>query len=100
MKLFSLVSSAQRHALSIQDYLEDVFFKLSQAAQRRPQELTRGSPLLMSLLPDRWAALHPQHVCWARKEERSMVAENKLYYRLQGAIAGNHPYAQPARDAS
>lgn len=100
MKLFSLVSSAQRHALSIQDYLEDVFFKLSQAAQRRPQELTLGSPLLMSLLPDRWAALHPQHVCWARKEERSMVAESKLYYRLQGAIAGTHPYAQPVRAAS
>lgn len=28
MKLFSIVSSAQRHCLSIQDYLKDIFLKL------------------------------------------------------------------------
>ena len=58
--------------------------------------ITIGSPLLMSLLPDRWAAMHPQHVHWGRLEERRMVAENKLYYRLQAGVAGTHPYAQPA----
>ena len=42
MKLFSIVSSAQRHCLSIQDYLEDIFLKLSQAAQHRPQDLKLG----------------------------------------------------------
>ena len=62
MKLFSIVSSAQRHCLSIQDYLEDAFLKLSQAAQNSPKDLEFGSALLMSLLPDRWAATHPQHV--------------------------------------
>lgn len=93
MKLFSVVSSAQRHCLSIQTYLEDIFLKLSQAAQHRPNELEIGSPLLMSLLPDRWAELNPQHVHCGRLEERRMVAENKLYYRLQAGLAGHHPYA-------
>lgn len=96
MKLFSVVSSAQRHCLSIQHYLEDIFLKLSQAAQHRPEELAIGSPLLMSLLPDRWGAMNPQHVHWDRLEERRMVAENKLYYRLQAGLAGNHPYTSPA----
>jgi len=54
MKLFSIVSSAQRHCLSIQDYLDDAFLKLSQAAQNSPKDLELGSALLMSLLPDRW----------------------------------------------
>jgi hypothetical protein len=96
MKLFSVVSSAQRHGLSIQHYLEDIFLQLSQAAQHRPEELALGSPLLLSLLPDRWGALHPQHVHADRLAERRMVAENKLYYRLQAGLAGNHPYAAPA----
>ena len=39
MKLFSIVSSAKRHCLSLQDYLEDIFLKLSQAAQHRPGDL-------------------------------------------------------------
>ncbi len=95
MKLFSVVSSAQRHCLSIQHYLEDIFLQLSQAAQHRPEELAIGSPLLMSLLPDRWGALHPQYVHGDRLVERRMVAENKLYYRLQAGLAGNHPYAAP-----
>ena len=96
MKLFSVISSAQRHCLSIQDYLEDVFLKLSQAAQHRSEDLEIGSPLLMSLLPDRWGALHPEHVHWGRLAERQMVAENKLYYRIQAGLAGTHPYGTPA----
>lgn len=96
MKLFSVISSAQRHCLSIQDYLEDVLLKLSQAAQHRPEDLTLNSPLLLSLLPDRWGALHPQHVHWGRLAERRMVAENTLYYRLQAGLAGNHPYGRTA----
>ena len=95
MKLFSVISSAQRHCLSIQDYLEDVLLKLSQAAQHRPQDLALDSPLMLSLLPDRWGALHPQHVHWGRLAERRMIAENKLYYRLQAGLAGNHPYGTP-----
>lgn len=93
MKLFSIVSSAQRHCLSIQDYLEDVLLRLSQAAQHRPKDLEIGSPLLMSLLPDRWGALHPQHVHRDRIDERKQTAESKAYYRLAASLAGNHPYA-------
>jgi hypothetical protein len=93
MKLFSIVISVQRHCLSIQDYLEDVPFKLSQAAQHSPQDLERGSPLLMSLLPDRWAATHPRHVQNERLAEKRQVAKDKQYYRLQAGLAGAHPYA-------
>jgi len=93
MMLFSVVSSAQRHCLSIQHYLEDIFLQLSQAAQHRPEELVLGSPLLLGLLPDRWGATHPRHVHADRLDERRMVAENKLYYRLQAGLAGDHPYA-------
>ena len=96
MKLFSIVSSAQRHCLSIQDYLEDVLLKLSQAAQHRPQDLELGSPMLMSLLPDRWAATHPEHVHHERIQDKQQAAENKLFYRLQAGLAGTHPYAAAA----
>lgn len=96
MKLFSIISSAQRHCLSIQDYLEDILLKLSQAAQKSPQDIALGSPLLMSLLPDRWGATHPQHVHHDRLREKQLTAENKLYYRLQAGLAGTHPYAAAA----
>ena len=92
MKLFSIISSAKRHCLSLQDYLEDILLQLSQAAQHNPKQLELGSPLLMSLLPDRWAALHPQHVQQERLAERQFVAENKQYYRLQAGLEGTHPY--------
>jgi hypothetical protein len=96
MKLFSIISSAQRHCLSIQDYLEDILLQLSQAAQKSPRDLALGSPLLMSLLPDRWAATHPQHVHHERLREKQLVAENKLYYRLQAGLTDSHPYAAAA----
>jgi hypothetical protein len=93
MKLFSIISSAQRHCLSIQDYLENIFLKLSQAAQHNPKDLELGSPLLMSLLPDRWAATHPEHVQHERAQEKRQAAEDKLFYRLQAGLSGKHPYA-------
>lgn len=94
MKLFSIISSAQRHSLSIQDYLEDLLFRLSQAKQHDPKQLEMGSSLVLSLLPDRWGATHPQHVHQPRLTERQTVAENKQYLRLQAGLTGNHPYAQ------
>ena len=92
MKIFSIISSAQRHCLSLQDYLEDILLQLLQAAQHNPKQLELGSPLLMSRLPDRWAALHPQHVHQERLAERQLVTENKQYYRLQAGLEGIHPY--------
>jgi hypothetical protein len=79
MKLFSIVSSAQRHCLSIHDYLEDVFLKLSQGSQRSPLDLVLGSPLQMSLRPDRWVTTHLNHVQQMRLEEKRQVAEDKQF---------------------
>ncbi|MBN8602937.1 MAG: hypothetical protein J0M26_18010 [Planctomycetes bacterium] len=50
----------------------------------------------MSLLPDRWAATHPQHVQHERLAEKHQVAEDKQYYRLQAGLAGMHSYASTA----
>jgi hypothetical protein len=86
-------SSAKRHCLSLQEYLEDLLSKLSQAAQHHPADLKLGSPLLMSLLPDRWAATHPMHVHRHRLNERIVRAETMQYLRLQAGLAGHHPYA-------
>lgn len=102
MKLFSFVSSVQRHCLSIQDYLEDILFKLSQAAQHNPQDLELGSPLLMSLLPDRWAATHPQHVQHVRLAEKRQVAEDKQLLLTASRVGWNtslclHRWASIAR---
>lgn len=96
MKLFSIVSSAKRHCLSIQDYLEDILLKLSQAAQHNVQDLELGSPLLMSLLPDRWAETHPEHVHHERIQDKQQAAENKLFYRLQAGLTDAHPYSKAA----
>jgi hypothetical protein len=98
LKLFSIVSSAQRHCLSLQAYLEDVLLQLSQAAQNHPKDLETNSSLLLSLLPDRWAALHPSQVQTGRIEERKLVAEQKQYYRLQAGLTGKHPYALARSD--
>lgn len=96
MKLLSFVSNAEWHCLSLQDYLEDIFLKFSQSAQHRPGGLVLGSPLLLSLLPDRWGAMHPQHVNHQRLQEKRLVAANQLFYRLQAGLAGTHPYGNSA----
>jgi hypothetical protein len=51
---------------------------------------------LLSLLPDRWAATYPQHVHHQRIQEKQLVAENQLFYRLQAGLTGVHPYANSA----
>jgi transposase len=90
LQLYSVVSSAVRHQLVLQDYLSDAFSRLSQAQQQSPRDLELGSDLLLSLLPDRWAAAHPESICVGRREEsrhRSEVVRMKrARYRL-----GNQP---------
>lgn len=51
MKLLSFVRSVQRHCLWIQDYLQDVFLKLSEAAQHNLEALMLGSPLADEITP-------------------------------------------------
>jgi hypothetical protein len=55
LQLYSIVSSAHRHHLVIQDYLEDVLRRLADAQQNHPSDLELGAPYLLDLLPDRWA---------------------------------------------
>jgi transposase len=86
LQLFSLVSSAHRHHLVLQDYLKDVLSKLAEAQQRHPADLELGSPYLLELLPDRWAAAHPQAVRQERIAEQQRVSDAKRLRRVQARI--------------
>jgi transposase len=83
MQLLSIVSSAHRHDLIIEDYLQDVLEKLADAQQNHPQDLERDAPYLRALLPDRWAAEHPQSIRQGRAEERQDIADTKQVRRAQ-----------------
>jgi hypothetical protein len=83
LRLVSIASSAVRNHLVIQDYLEDVLRKLADATQNDPAQLALGSKYLLDLLPDRWAAAHPQSVRHERIEEKRRVAENKRVRRAR-----------------
>jgi transposase len=86
LQLYSVVSSAHRHHLMIDDYLEDVLRKLADAQQNHPANLEPGSPYLADLLPDRWALAHPQSVREDRAEDRAMVFEAKRRRRAKARM--------------
>ena len=86
LQLYSVVSSAHRHHLMIDDYLEDVLRKLADAQQNHPADLELGSPYLADLLPDRWALAHPQSVREDRAEDREMVFEAKRRRRAKARM--------------
>jgi len=70
--LYSLVASAKRHHLDPDAYLTDVL--------RRLPAIT--NPLaLRALLPDRWAAAHPEHVQQFRRAEAAATAKRRLSRR-------------------
>lgn len=94
MRLFSVVSSAHRHHLVLHDYLEDVLPRLADAKQHHPADLEPGSPYLLDLLPDRWAAAHPQSVRAERIEEKEAVSDAKRYRRVKARIAARAAQAQ------
>ena len=62
--LMTLVSSAHRHDLDVQMYLEDV-----------AMHLNRGTAAPEDLLPDVWKISHPEAVRLYRSEERRDKAE-------------------------
>jgi transposase len=65
--LFTILAGAKRHHLEPWAYLRDVLFRLS-----------AGETDLESLLPDRWAASHPEHVLQHRLDEaRRRAARQK-----------------------
>jgi transposase len=86
MQLYSVVSSAHRHHLMIDDYLDDVLRKLAEAQQNHPADLEPGSPYLVELLPDRWALAHPKSVRVERAEDRETVFEAKRLRRAKARI--------------
>jgi len=86
LKLYSIVSSAHRHHLVIQDYLEDVLRRLADAQQNHPADLQLGAPYLLDLLPDRWALAHPQSVRQERIEEKELVSDAKHARRARARM--------------
>ena len=86
MQMFSVVSSAHRHHLVVEDYLEDVLRKLADAEQNHPADLALDSPYLLDLLPDRWAVAHPASVHTGRIEERADAHDAKRLRRVRARI--------------
>ncbi len=87
LQLYSIVSSAARHQLVLPDFLEDVLARLSVARSSSPAELELDSELLLSLLPDRWAASHSQSVCVGRRQEQAERSETTRAKRALGWYA-------------
>jgi transposase len=76
--LFTILAGAKRHRLEPWAYLRDVVLKLS-----------AGETDLESLLPDRWAASHPEHVLQHRLDEsRRKATRQKEARQDRRAIAG------------
>jgi transposase len=86
MQMVSVVSSAHRHHLVIEDYLADVLRKLADAEQNHPTDLALDSPYLLDLLPDRWALTHPRSVREGRVEEREAVDDAKRLRRANARM--------------
>jgi transposase len=64
--LYTVVASAARHDLDVWAYLRDVL-----------ERLAVGAADLLSLLPDAWAATHPEAIRSYRAHEREAVAAAK-----------------------
>jgi len=75
--LFTILAGAKRHHLEPWAYLRDVLLRLS-----------AGEKDLGSLLPDRWAASHPEHVLQHRLDEaRRRAARQKARREYRRAKA-------------
>jgi transposase len=74
--LMTLVSSAVRNHLDVWAYVKDVL-----------DRLLAGSDDYVSLRPDLWAALHPEHIRVYRAEERRDRADAKRYRRAHRRAA-------------
>ncbi len=70
--LFTILAGAKRHRLEPWSYVRDVLLRLSV-----------GETDLESLLPDRWAASHPEHVLKHRLEESRRKAARQQEKRQQ-----------------
>jgi transposase len=76
--LFTILAGAKRHRLEPWAYLRDVVLRLC-----------AGETDLESLLPDRWAASHPEHVLQHRLDEsRRKESRQKAARQERRAMAG------------
>jgi hypothetical protein len=76
--LFTILAGAKRHRLEPWAYLRDVVLRL-----------IAGETDLESLLPDRWAARHPEHVLQHRLDEsRRKESRQKAARQERRAVAG------------
>jgi transposase len=73
--LFTILASAKRHHLEPWAYLRDVLLRLSV-----------GEADLESLLPDRWAARHPEHVLQHRVDESRRRAARQRESRAERRV--------------
>jgi transposase len=74
--LFTILAGAKRHRLEPWAYLHDVLLRLS-----------TGETDLESLLPDRWAASHPEHVLEHRLDESRRKAARQRARRQRRRVA-------------
>jgi hypothetical protein len=86
LQMYSVVSSAHRHHLVIDDYLDDVLRKLADAQQNHPVDLEPGASYLLDLLPDRWAAAHPKSVRKDRIKDREKASDAKRWRRTKARV--------------
>jgi transposase len=70
--LFTILAGAKRHRLEPWVYVRDLLLRLSV-----------GETDLESLLPDRWAASHPEHVLQHRLDESRRKAARQKEKRQQ-----------------
>jgi transposase len=76
--LFTILAGAKRHRLEPWAYLHDVVLRLC-----------AGETDLESLLPDRWAASHPEHVLQHRLDEsRRKASRQQATRQTRRALAG------------
>ena len=78
--LMTLVSSALRNDLDVWAYVKDVL-----------DQLLAGGTDYASLRPDRWAALHPEHIRTYRADERRDRAAAQYHRRAHRRAAKRNP---------
>lgn len=78
--LYSVVQSAKLYHLDVTAYLTDIL-------RRLPVILSTDTAAIRELLPDRWAATHPQNILQARQQESLAALEHRRRRRAQRRMA-------------
>ena len=95
LRLMSIVSSAHRHNLVVEDYLADILQQLADAAQNDPAKLQ--AEFLADLLPDQWASKHPTSIRKQRVAEKVDRQDAKRARRARQRILARQRRKAAAR---